>query len=633
MLVFNSDNFSDVDVNYLKFSESFEISISDKIKIILGPNGIGKSSIYRNIQERHPEYAYIDYNDIRTSVINKGNKIVIAPSIATIIEKEKNIKKIIDSIDTKKTMGSAFKLTNSGQCNKISNNLNEYRMNTRKAIDKYNDAKVDIFINLDEKYKRLFIDYGSKVFEIVDEKLELEKIQNDYKKRCLEMVEKLLNEEEHECPICGNTCKESINEIIKRKIKSIEEISNEIIKDYIEKNSNISPQEILNQIEYLKEIIITKEIKIEDLEDYIICGGNKDKSKYIIESKKVITETEKEIAKLESKKIEFYENIVRIRQRIEEVFKNSLDVPVDNIIFNEGLKELEINLTRKVEKYSTGEINLMTFIVSLLEFISSDKNTIIIDDPLSSYDIPNQYRIMYELTAAKNTDNNILIFTHNIDCLNIANSQNRGSYEYELIDNTNGNLYLNHISSLKDNGLSIDYILENLDNTYEYKEYIEILKNKDNLPLEAEEHKLFHYNGFYQYPNSSCNNDELVNIIDSITENSISNKGTITNCANKILYLSALRVWIEKQFYDNNNDPLGFQNKKLLGEKIKFIFDGNHWTGSPSVNKSYIMGKKVMLNQHEHTKSQKEPFYYALSIPMNNIIQEIIDIKNHFNNL
>ena len=37
-----------------------------------------------------------------------------------------------------------------------------------------------------------------------------------------------------------------------------------------------------------------------------------------------------------------------------------------------------------------------------------------------------------------------------------------------------------------------------------------------------------------------------------------------------------------------------------------------------------------MLNQNDHFKSQKEPFYFALSLSTEEIIKEIIDIKEHF---
>ena len=56
-VVFDSSNFSEI--NYMNFDADFKIKIKDKIKIILGPNGTGKTSIYLNIKERHQDYSYI----------------------------------------------------------------------------------------------------------------------------------------------------------------------------------------------------------------------------------------------------------------------------------------------------------------------------------------------------------------------------------------------------------------------------------------------------------------------------------------------------------------------------------------------------------------------------------------------
>ena len=246
----------------------------------------------------------------------------------------------------------------------------------------------------------------------------------------------------------------------------------------------------------------------------------------ILDAKNNLPKLEEELKELDNKKIDFYNNIKAVKDRVIGIFKSQLDVSVDNINFNDDKKELEIKLSRPVEKHSTGEINLITFAVSLLEFIGSDKNTLIIDDPLSSYDIPNQYKIIYEITAVNNDDNRILLFTHNIDCINIANSQNTSSYEYELIDNINGTLYLNKITnSLENSGFSIKHILKYIDNNYQYKGYLKLLSEKDNWEPSLENHKIFHYDSSYSKCIDGYNydNNVLVDIIDSIESNTINN--------------------------------------------------------------------------------------------------------------
>ena len=85
-----------------------------------------------------------------------------------------------------------------------------------------------------------------------------------------------------------------------------------------------------------------------------------------------------------------------------------------------------------------------------------------------------------------------------------------------------------------------------------------------------------------------------------------------------------------KKFTENTNDLEGLKEKQQLSNKIIFMFDGNHWIGTNKVTKPYLMSEKVMLNQNDHFKSQKEPFYFALSLSTEEIIREILDIKEHF---
>ena len=633
MIIFDNSNFNDDNVEYLNFENNFKIEISRKIKAILGPNGIGKTSIYKDIKFRHPEYGYIDYNDIEVSVIANGDNLTIAPNITTIVEKEKEIKMILDSVDTKKTMNEAFGLKSKNKCDAITNNINYYRNDTKKAIEKFNGNKLEILFNLEENQKNIFVTYGKKIIEQTIEETNIEEIKANYQKKYLVMIEKTLDGDETVCPVCGSKCDEPIIDIIKRTMDSIKEITNEIVKDYISNNPDVQPETVINKINNLKDIIFQNDINVEDLEDYIICGGNKEKAEIITKAKSRLDQLFNEIDGLENIKLQFYNNIKSIEDRIREVFENQLEIPKANVEFKDETKELQIKLSRNIEKYSTGEINLITFIVSLLEFISSDKNTLIIDDPLSSYDIPNQYKIIYEITATNKEDNYILLFTHNIDCLNIANSQNSKSYEYELIDKVNGILYLNKVTNqLEEKGFNINHILKNIDITYPYYGYLGLISEKDTWERTSTKHKLFHYDTSYSQSIDGINytNEQLVNLIDNLNMQNVINADYLVNSANKIMYLAALRVWIEKKFVENTDDLNGLQRKEELSNKIIFMFDENHWTGTAKVTKSYLMSKKVMLNQNDHAQSQKEPFYYALSLSLENIIKEIIDIKNHF---
>ena len=637
MLLFDKSNFNEVDVNYLSFDNDFKIEINkDKIKTILGPNGIGKSSIYRNIQLRHPEYSYIDYNKVEEAMLKNKDNLVIASKVATIEAKEKEMQSIIDTINLK-SIFKDFDLGSKQKCEKISQNLNNYRNDFDKAINKFSGNKLEPLFELDDDLKGFIVKYGKTLINQTIEEAKIEEIKDSYKKKCLEIIDKYLNDDEYVCPVCGSECDEPIKDIIKRSISKINETTNNIVKDYISNNPQVSPTNVLEKVNKLKYTITQNAIDIEILEDYIICGGNKEKAEFIIKNKEKINDLKSEISTLQIEKMRFYTNIKSIETRIREIFERQLGIPTDNIIFDDTNKELRITLSRDITKYSTGEINLITFIVTMLEFISSDRDTVIIDDPLSSYDIPNQYRIMYEITKANyGKDCYVLILTHNIDCINIAHSQYSNSYDIELMDKINGSLYLNTLDELGDKGFNIEYITSNLTNRtdYNYTEYICLLSEKDSWLKNDPRHQLFHFDSPYSIPNSTCNNTELVNIIDTFDDETtnIANIDSVVNSSNKILYLAALRVWIEKQFYDNTDDKNGLIKQNFLGDKIKFMLDNNHWTGKAQIKKDFLMSKKVMLNQNEHAESQKEPFYYALSISTDDILNDIVEIKKHFSN-
>ena len=68
-------------------------------------------------------------------------------------------------------------------------------------------------------------------------------------------------------------------------------------------------------------------------------------------------------------------------------------------------------------------------------------------------------------------------------------------------------------------------------------------------------------------------------------------------------------------------------------EKIDYMFPKNNnirWNGNSKVTRKYLMSKKTMINQHDHYRSQILPFSYALNLSLDELKNEIIDIKDTF---
>lgn len=633
-ILFDFNNFGEID--YMNFDSDFNITLNDKIKIILGPNGTGKTTLYLNIKARHHDYSYIDYNDVKQSVIASKNKIVIGASILKLNEKIDKKNRLINEINVKDNLAK-FNITSQASAKMISNNLELLRKDQERAILEFSVDKLEpLFSFLNEDIN--FIKDNFKEIKTIERvETNLESLKDAYRKHILEEAEQFLSNDEKICPICGIENNKPIKEIIKEELLKISNIKDLVVKKYQELNSNLKPTEVLDKVNNIVDIIRNEKIGINEIINYLICGGSKEKADLIINNKKLIDVLNKDISELEQKKEEFYNNLKRKNDSLTNAFKFQFDVKTTDIRYNDTEKSIEIILPRKVEQYSTGEINLMTFLVCMFEFVASDKNCLVIDDPLSSYDIPNQYKIIYEIAASKNIDKQILVFTHNINTLNIANTQHNGLFIYNVLDKRKNTIYLNTIDyATRDNIISIENLLKKLEESSFNKKYIELLVNKDtwddSCKNEYENHLIFHFdepfskriNG-YDY-----DNNYLVSLIDNFDQNCFNNVDFIENTANKIIYTAALRIWIEKQFYEISNNDQSLHGKEF-GQKINYMFEGDRWSGPSLVTKEYLMSKKVMLNQHIHQKSQEMPFYFALNLSLDDVAKEIIDIKDHFN--
>lgn len=632
-LLFDSNNFNEI--SYMNFDVDFKITLADKIKIILGPNGTGKTSIYSNIKSRHLDYSYIDYNDVEQSVIASKNKLVIGASILKLNEKYDEKNKLINEINIKDNLAK-FNITNTASAKSISDSLELLRKDHEKAISEFSNNKIGILFSFSDEDSNFIKDNFKEIKTIEKIETKIETIKDSYRKHILEEVEQFLSDEDKVCPICGIENEKTIREIIKEELLKISDIKESVIRKYQENNTNLKPEEILEKVNNIVEIIKKEKLEVTDIINYLICGGSQEKADLITKNKNLIVNVNKEILELEQKKEEFYNNLKKKNDSLANTFKFQFDVKVSDIKYNEEEKNIEIKLPRKVEQYSTGEINLMTFMVCMLEFVASDKECLIIDDPLSSYDIPNQYKIIYEIASSKSMDKHVLVFTHNLNTINIANSQHNGSFVYDVLEKRKNTLFINKIEyATKDNVISIENLKKYLDASYSNKKYLELLVEKDtwndSIPDEYENHLIFHYDEPFSKDINGYifNNDYLVDLIDNFDENSFNNINYIENTANKIIYTAALRIWIEKQFYDiSSNDPS--LHGKEFGPKIKYMFEGSRWTGSSKVTKEYLMSKKVMLNQHIHQKSQEMPFYFALNLSLDDVVKEIIDVKEHF---
>lgn len=611
--------------NWLNYSNNFQIP--NKSSIYLGPNGIGKTTIYKIIKKNHPLLGFFSYDDCKERILKEKNKLKISIRTTDIEKLKIEKQELIENLSLKT---SAFKLqdiTSAAKASEYSDYCKEVYNENENGLLGFDSANLDALLEYKPDVKKKFILQNAK--DLCDLKLqgnELKEIRDKYILDALELLEKVIDSKDTVCPACGYNHEKSILEIYQIRKKLFESTLNKLIDKYriITKETK---DNVYNDI--LKMMNFVYDNNIDDIvaTNYILIGNNKDNIDKLINAKNKIEEINEKIKNLEVERENFFNNLYsnwnKIKLILVKVFKED-KITID---INAVEKTIVLNLKREAKTYSTGELNYIVFLLNILEFEYSNKNTIIIDDPLSSFDIKRQYEIAFDIVSRLiNNKKTVLIFTHNINLVNIINSQHPSLFEYKAIDMIGNILNVYDIDlPKKESILNIENLLTKIPKTNKFKKWLELLIKKDSWDTDCEYHQVFHYDESYTCPLNGCSNDELVKMIDNF--NGKFQGLTFEELSlEKIIYLMALRVWIEKQMKDNFKGC--FVGIKQLFPKINYYF--NHkdmWIIDLNIEREDLMRKKVLLNQNDHYKSQIIPFHYALSISCDDVATELLELK------
>ena len=315
--MFDSNNFTEI--GHLNFDSNFSINLGDKIKIILGPNGIGKSSIYKNIKQRHKDYAFIDYEDIEDSIIGKKDNIVIGASIVELTKKNSEKQSLLDAIDIKGNLKNVG-ITSTKTAKSISDNMEVKRKNLETAILQFNNENLDCIFEMSEDNQAFFRTNAKKFIETEELQIQVEELKDSYRKKVLEEINNFLDNSSCVCPVCGHTSDEPIKNIINRKTSEIREMESEIIKNYQDTHSDLKPEEIMENLSSIKNVISENNVTIQNVENYCLCGGNSDKAELIMASKQTLSDINERINELEVEKEQFYNNLKLHKEDVISTF-------------------------------------------------------------------------------------------------------------------------------------------------------------------------------------------------------------------------------------------------------------------------------------------------------------------------
>lgn len=618
---------NDFSTSHLKVKNNF--LINNENAIYLGPNGIGKTTTYNIMKSKYSSFGFFSYDDCKEKITKEKKKIRIDIRTVDIEKLKKEKDEILNEIDIKNNGFKVNGITSSTKAGEYSNYCKEAYNNVETAIINFDDKNSELLFNYPQSTKKNFLFQNiENISKLILTGEEINDIKNKFILEAFDLLEKALDDNDTMCPLCGYNHNSSILEIYSKKKVEYTDKLNKIIDKYrIE--SKKKKYEIEADIKELIKLVEDNKLDEKDITNCIIIGSNLKKITVINEARKRINEINKQIKKLEFERKEFFGNLMNNWDKIEKDLKDVFKEKGITFSIDEEEKCVIVNLKRDASTYSSGELNYIVFIINILEFEYSNRTNIVIDDPLSSYDIKKQYEIVFDIfTKLLNKEKKVIILTHNINFINIANSQFPNKFNYYFLDAIDYKITIAKISIETDGSvLNIEDLAKKIPDSELEKKWIDLLIEKDLKWDETNKrHKLFHFDEEYTDPISGYSNLDLVKMIDEFI--TIKEDDFEIMSAKKILYLTATRVWIEKKLTDNYTGKL--HGNQLFPKIRNYFKNKDKWKKDLGIKKEDLTRRKVLLNQNDHYKSQIIPFQYALSISTDELINDINEIKKLF---
>lgn len=631
------------ELSFLNLNSSFEIDLT-KNNIIFAFNGTCKTKISNFLAKHYSDQFFlINYEDDKDAIkaVKTGKKIEVLPDVVALEKAKAELDDVKNQINVFSRIENGFGI---GKSKIASSNIHFLKsIKSSDAISTISLTK-DEFNEINDVLFPVKKEFGKHFRELVDETHrisdEVENMQNSLiKDFCNNYLSHLqLNEDPLVCPICGGNLESGLKAILNDKISRLAGVVDSYFSDYLVQNTKKQNDAFLLKLSNLIARYKSEERK---LCEYLLID---DYSEVASINALVAIQTTKQsnLSVAESGVATIANGIHDSELFIKDLFVNRLKFK--DAKFDAKKKGLILTTPddRPASSYSQGELNLITLMTRLTIAKSTDKPNIILDDPLSSYDIPNQYRIIYEIVKyiKDNANKKILIFTHNSDALNILKQYNHGiNFNFFYIEKYHKELSIQKLS-INQNIINIEDIVNNHDS----EGILRANRDREN-PLIADKSTtikddlsgLFHYNGVFTnciYEGKSLSNRQLFDKIDGYKNGSLLNEGFIKNTVNKVLYLMAIRVYVEKKMFDiNPTVATALTPIEQFGDKLSKI---QKYYLSDAINKyshfdmETLKRMKVMLNQNDHYKSQVQPYYYAMNISLDELISEIEQIRDMF---
>ena len=463
-----------------RFDNSFEnwttnnvISFSNEGFIdIYAPNGVGKSSLARALNnESKSEYEY-EYNgkqytekskespilviddfffrNIATRDNEKLSDYILGSQIAKELELKEKIetstKKVKDDIISYLKKEYNIKSKDSCLCGYIKNDsLKKFINSLSNAQDKGKNYSVDNLIKLTSEFvmnenKKIDSNKFNYIKDNIGGKESIIKSIVDFDTNNIKLIQgfskldinndainilnkhngitKCIFEDKHVLP---DDIKEQLENNKNLIIKQLDDGQKKIVNTIFELGDNpFNIKDIFNSSFELGDSANVEKL-ITEIKEIILQIENEIIKKYIQLVKD--TELEKDYSeynKIIEKKIELSEDDeLLLKDIVENCINKKVKLTRDdskNIIFT--IEDTNfIGKSRQELPLSTGEQNFISLYFDLLSAKNSDKEIIIIDDPISSFDSIYKNKIVYSIIKVLANKKKVIILTHNINTI------------------------------------------------------------------------------------------------------------------------------------------------------------------------------------------------------------------------
>lgn len=267
------------DIKFLDIDENAKID-SEKNFIIFGSNGLGKTTIYRNLKNKYPYFDYLDYEETKDLFKKNKSKIEISLGINKLEDLLAQKEKIAKDLSIQ-TFLKKKNITSKRRAKDISVELE--KKYAEKEISKIElEEKEFKEIQKIDRYLEYVLPNFKSIQKINDISSELEVVDKNYLRQALLLLDKNMDNDASICPVCGSHVV-NLKQLVHQRIEQLSQIRNECLNRFVEKyGSQLSNESISD--EFLMIIDAVKNITEENLVNYFVVDGNVDTIKRINET-------------------------------------------------------------------------------------------------------------------------------------------------------------------------------------------------------------------------------------------------------------------------------------------------------------------------------------------------------------